>query len=333
MTKKNSILVVSCHLYDQVKSDITDALDSLLSQGCCFKISENPRIAHLLVIDVDADAGRKQLETSLPGQVKLLLSSNKESGKNIVCIQKPVNIQTTTKVLNKLFTMMYAQMVKVDTIDNNEKKTVTSITDSIFYSLLQAKKNRQLLHITSCAAEIFIDGINQTIKIDGTLEDLRKLLNAPFSELVIKDIHEVLPEKSNSLQVIALHSALWTAAIICSRGILLPELNIHEPVQLRAWPGFTRNDFKPEHLKLAAILAQRPISLADLEQQTKIPYEDIVNFFNAVYAVDLLEQNMMQKDVHSQSLQTKKTVIKSTLLNKIAARLGLNQRSYGTYHG
>ena len=104
---------------------------------------------------------------------------------------------------------------------------------------------------------------------------------------------------------------------------MLPGHNANDPVRLKAWPNFTRNDFKPAYLKLAAVLAQRPVALSDLEKLTQVPYEDIVNFYNAAFSVDLIEKDISPTQVATQAKPV--SVEKKSLFGKIADRLGFGQ--------
>jgi len=71
---------------------------------------------------------------------------------------------------------------------------------------------------------------------------------------------------------------------------------------------------------LAALLAQRPVALSDLENLTQVPYAEIVNFYNAAYSVDLIEKNFNNLD--TTVTERKVSAKKKSLLGKIADRLG-----------
>lgn len=349
MTANNSILVSPCNLSEQFNSELLATLSMLSEEGLLFKVkSANDKNAHLLVIDVDTESGRQQLSESMPGQVKLLISSTLESGKNVVGLIKPVNKDKLKNVLSKLFKTMQIQLSikseeknlkntadNLNKSDNNiDKEANHNITETVFYDFLMAKKNKTTFHITSNETEIFVDGENQSLKTLGTIDDVRRLISLPYNQLNVKTIDSgQFLDKTQNLQVITLHNVLWTAAIICSNGLLLPGHDENQAVKLRAWPSFTRNDFKAEHLKLAALLAQRPISLSELSKQTDITYIEIVNFYNAAVAVDLIDKNPQEYKQPVKKAVTNTNQKKSNLFNKIAARLGLSQHLNGTYSG
>ena len=91
---------------------------------------------------------------------------------------------------------------------------------------------------------------------------------------------------------------------------------------MRAWPNFTRNDFRAQHLKLAAVLARQATRLDQLSAMTQVPLYDIANFYNAAYAVDLIDTNIHQTP-QNQPQKTVTTQMKS-LFNRIAQRLSFN---------
>ena len=335
MSTNNAILISPCSLSEQLQTELNTALKLLLSDGHLFQIKEpNNRNAHLLVIDVDNEDGRKLFHESHGGQVKLLISSTTESGKNVVGLQKPVDIEKLKNVLSKLFEKMQAQLAKLNTSKTIEKDAADSIVDTLFHEVLMAKNNKQTLHISSGEFEVFVDGKNQSLKTQGTLDDIRQFIALPYRQIATNKIDEnEFQSKTQQLQVITLHNVLWTAAITCSNGRLLPGHDETQAVKLRAWPSFTRNDFKPEHLKLAALLAQRPISLSTLREKTDIPYPEIVNFYNAAFAVDLIDKTVEQQKETTQSIHSNIDKKKSNLFNKIASRLGFGQRISGSYNG
>ena len=349
MTANNSILISPCNLSEQFNAELQSTLAMLSAEGLLFKVkSENDTSAHLLVIDVDTETGRQQLSQSLPGQVKLLISSSLESGKNVVGLIKPVTQEKLKNVLTKLFKTMQIQLSiknekqnlkkssdKLNEADSNIGKVANNnINETVFYDFLMAKQNKDTLHVSSDELELYVDGENQSLKTKGTIDDVRRLISLPYNKINVKKIDAgQFQDKTQNLQVITLHNVLWTAAIICSNGMLLPGHDDNQAVKLRAWPSFTRNDFKAEHLKLAALLAQRPITLSDLSKQTDITYIEIVNFYNAAVAVDLIDKNPKEYKQPAKKAATNNNQKKSNLLNKIAARLGFSQHLNGTYSG
>ncbi len=250
--------------------------------------------AHLLVVDEDSAEGRTALEQRRSGQVILLFSSNSRSGKNLVALRKPIEIDTLRDLLRELFKKMQAQLLRGATapgsVPGQPGREADLSEQTLFQILLDAKENKKVIRI-GCGSypDIFIDGPNQSLATTATMDAIREVVRMPVSQLLIEDLGISGLGNSDGMTISTLYRMLWIAAIECSNGKLLPGHSTDIPVKLRAWPNFTRNDFKPEHLKLAAILARQAVSLQKLAEITQVAYEDIVNFYNATYAVDLVE--------------------------------------------
>ncbi len=59
-------------------------------------------LGHLVVVDVDSDAGRSALSRLKEDQLKLLLASERITGKNIVSLIKPVKFQLLKPLIIKM---------------------------------------------------------------------------------------------------------------------------------------------------------------------------------------------------------------------------------------
>lgn len=281
--------------------------------------------AHLLVVDEDGVEGRTALEQRRSGQVILLFSSNAKSGKNLVALQKPVEIDTLRDLLKGLFRKMQAQLLCGTTTPGFAPGQSVPEADwperTLFQILLDAKENKKVIRIRcDSRPDIFVDGLNQSLATTATMETIREVIRMPISQLLVEDLEtSSFAVHGNGMTISTLHNVLWVAAIECSRGRLLPGHSPDIPVKLRAWPNFTRNDFKLEHLRLAAVLSRRAVPLRKLAEITQVAYEDIVDFYNAAYAADLVETC---KTEQPEAAVSRKTVPQwQGLFGKIARRL------------
>lgn len=251
--------------------------------------------AHLLVVDEDSVEGRTALERRRSGQVVLLFSSNSRSGKNLVVLRKPIEIDALRDRLRELFKKMQAQLQRGTGTPSSAEDQSAQEADlpehTLLRILLDAKENKKAVRI-QCEPhpDIFVDGLNKSLATNAAMEAVREVVRTPVSQLLIEDLgRSGFALDTNGVNVSTLDNVLWMAAIECSRGRLLPGHSPNIPVKLRAWPNFTRNDFKLEHLRLAAVLARRAVSLRKLVEITRVAYEDIVDFYNAAYVTDLIE--------------------------------------------
>lgn len=283
------------------------------------------RQAHLLVVDEDSMEGRTALAQRRSGQVILLFSSNSRSGKNLVALRKPVEIDTLRDLLRELLKKMQAQLLRSAMAPNSATGQLGQEADlperTLFQILLNAKENKKVIRI-QCGSypDIFVDGLNQSLATTASIEAIREVIRTPASQLLIEDLEtSSFAVHGNGMTISTLYNVLWAAAIECSHGRLLPGHSPDIPVKLRAWPNFTRNDFKLEHLRLAAVLARRAVPLRILAETTQVAYADVVDFYNAAYAADLIETCKTEQSVAE---SPKKTVPQwQSLFGKIARRL------------
>ena len=301
------------------------AVKLLAQAGQTFLLEEQYRkSAHLLVLDGESDGGQAVLRSSRAGQVKLLLSSQPKTDKNIIAIQKPVDINTLKNLLSKLFVVMHAQLLKATHARPSADQAEGPSNGNMFDVLLEIKANRRRMVIkTEQLPSLHVDGENRSVATKGSMDDLMKFVQTAPDALKIKELSD--PTAFSSAQqpnISSLDTILWMAAIECSNGKLLPGHNTDRPVKLRAWPNFSRNNFRPDHLKLAAMLARNPLTLAELSQFSQIPYDDAVNFYNAAYSVDLIE--VQETREHAGHPEQKRDSKRLGLLTKIARRLALS---------
>lgn len=318
MTMDSTIYISSPGLTDHDQIALQTAIKLLFRDGQTFEsLDEDVHHAHLLVLDGDNAHGKSALAQSLKGQVKVVFSSTPKVGANVIAVKKPVRVALLTKLLSKLFTKMQIQILQRAKSRQNE---------TLFHVFLKAKENKQILRI-GCPhyPDLLIDGLNRSMATSTDFDEVRELFQVPIGQLHIEKLSSnEFSEHTHGLNITTLHNLLWMAGIECSGRNLLPGHSLNSPVKLRAWPNFTRNDFKPDFLKLAAILARQAVTLSKLSEMTNIPEQDVVSFYNAAYAVDLIERNVTEQKspVTQREIQPEKT----SLFAKIAQRLTFRKK-------
>lgn len=278
------------------------------------------REAHLLVFDLDSKYGQQILKVSRPGQVKLVFTEQPKHGPNLIALAKPPVPTALCDVLRRLFSKMSAQLVE----QHAAAAAPTSAgTQTLFSILLSAKDQGEYLRIQGSGCPVvYVDGVQRVIATAATAGTLRKLAAVPFEELRVQMLtREDYAGASQGLLLSPLYSLLWTAGVECSGGVLLPGHNAYQAVKLRAWPNFSRDNFVASHLKIAAALARQPLNLIKLAELTQLPFEAIVNFYNASYAVDLIDAG--DKIVAVEPEQRSVSDEARSLFSRIAQRLSL----------
>ncbi|MFC1749225.1 hypothetical protein ACFL2V_10510 [Pseudomonadota bacterium] len=299
------LIISSVGLNDSDEKTLLAAIKHTKSQGItCRYLGSDRTEGHLVVIDIDSDTGNSALKSLRPGQVKLAFTTdrNKISGKNIVTIAKPLKEQIVNalflRIANKLDGLLRQKQAPQSTPENNATENSSNSVaaerkkETLFHVLLDAKKKLQTISISiDNTPPLLINGVGNSTATEMNAEDLRNMLAMPSSNVKINDIEvSDIPTASNAVMTVAsLDASLWTAGIMWRPATLIGNVDLETPVRLKAWPNFTRNNFFSEHLKLSAALAVRPISLQKLHSMTEIPLEEITCFYNAAFAVGLIE--------------------------------------------
>ncbi|MBI1423870.1 MAG: hypothetical protein GC149_10430 [Gammaproteobacteria bacterium] len=305
---------------------VNTATKLLSYDGIAYQLFDGePAKAHLLILDEESAEGKQALKHSRPGQVKLVLSNKPASAKNTIGIPRPMDLGVLKSVLKKLYGMLQGQVAAQQAADatKQSKQGAPALTASLFNILLDAKTDKQILHIQSRQfPDIFIDGRNHCLATTASETEINQLVKlAPTDFTITRMNPDSFAVHSNNMSIQSLYNLLWLAGIKCSDGKLLAGHKLDAPFRLRAWPNFTRNTFIAEHLKLAAVLAKQTLNLQQLAEMTQVALGEVINFYNAAYAVDLIEFRQVADVVNAPAQP--RNLAKQGLLAKIAQRLNL----------
>jgi hypothetical protein len=87
-----------------------------------------------------------------------------------------------------------------------------------------------------------------------------------------------------------IESFLWATTLFSSKACLLGGISVDETkILLKQWPDFSILVHEIAHIRLAAIMVRRSLTLKSLADRTQIPIETVVNFFNACFINQLIE--------------------------------------------
>jgi len=332
----SSIHVSSAHLSEIEQKVFTVAINIISDEHGknYLAIKDNPK-SEILVLDHDTEEGKQLLSNASDNQVKIVFSSGAITGKNLISLTKPIRVLPLKNVLLKVCQQLYSYYSEHDKnpeknheashqapTENTHQEINASFSENIFLEFLKAKSDSSCLHMTSAGLpDIYVDGENKIFVIATNSDDIDKYFSNNFEEVCLKKIsHEEFNKNTVNMKISSLDSILWRCALTCSRGQLIPGHTVETPVKLVSWPNFSREGFKPEYFKLAAILAKQFISLASLSKQVEKPIEGIIDFYNAAFAVGIIELG----DKNSINKSTAKTNKKrKTILSKLAQRLGI----------
>jgi hypothetical protein len=305
---------------------VVNTATKLLSyDGIAYQVLDGePAKAHLLILDEESAEGRYALKHSRPGQVKLVVSTKPASAKNTIGMPRPVELGVLKSVLRKLYDKLQSQMSAQPVADKgNASHSAEALTGSLFNILLEAKAQKHILHVQNKdLPDLFVDGRNHCLATTASDAEINRLIKAPPQSFAITRMNpDSFAVHSNDISIQSLYNLLWLAGIKCSEGKLLAGHKLETPFRLRAWPNFTRNSFIAEHLKLAAVLARQTVNLTQLATLTEVALSEVINFYNAAFAVDLIEyrNDAQAMDAPAQP----RNLAKQGLLAKIAQRLNL----------
>ena len=320
-----TINVVPAGLSEQDRLIVTTAIKLLSIDGLNYKIYDNAiATAHLLILDEESNDSKAAMRRARAGQVKLIISSKPTMAKNSIGLQRPMELGNLKGLLKNLYEKLQSQLLNQQQRKQVDKPIViTELKATIFNILFETKTKKRILHLlTPGLPDIFVDGINRCLATTASEAQLDQLVRTPLDSITIDQLDPAsFAVHSNDMNIQSLHNLLWLAGIKCSAGKILPGHSLDKPVKLRAWPNFTRNTFAAQHLKFAAILARQAMSLRQLAETTQLPLQEVVNFYNAAFVVDLIEFKDAAAAV--QGLATRRDPEKPGLFAKIAKRLNI----------
>lgn len=279
---------------------------------------------HIAIVDLDSEAGKSYLRGGSSKQAKLIFSECSGSTAGIEHLQKPIRVHALKEALLDLAKRLDSA-VHGSPVQGTERKSQAAagpLPESLYYAVTKAVIEGELVCIKSpSGAVLHIHGPGRQIytSVDGNaLDEMAKLDKASFRVDVLTEA-EFIPGTIGK-PARNLNELIWRAAYFGGRGILMPQHSPHVPVKLVAWPKFTKGYVKPGYLKLAATMAKKPLTLAEAIQFTGISEAVANDFYNAVYALGLIETGH-----RSQVGTIKKATGYNGLFAKIAKHLTLKR--------
>lgn len=289
-------------------------------------LSPGDTSGNILVVDVDNEPGKQFYQQFNPSRAHtlLLLSSDALNDNRHLILRKPMRVQTLKDVLYDIH-LESAPKKKVEPEAKLESSPPSKNFDPqsvLFFLLLKAMEEKQVLQIFCHPySPLFVHAEQAIVATSSSREVLRKitrsLTDIKSTKLSAADF-EIL---AKGQVIMPLKNLLWSAALYGSQGQLIPLHSPDVPVRLKAWPNLSRLDFDPEHMKLASLMAAQAMSLKQLAERTKLPWETVVGFYNAAFIMGLVLINPNKSS--SQHTSAPAEPEKMGLFSKIAQRLKL----------
>ena len=281
----------------------------------------------MLVIDIETDAGKEHFSKTNETQLTLLFGAQNTSNANTIALSKPVRVSSLRDLLAKVCQRLQTPCSPPEPQPlRPNKKNFTPANQnpaSLFEVLYQAKLHKTLLKVqASNAATLYVNGRNGTVAISEKDKlALDEVLTNPVEAMRVSSLELNDMERCvNDAVVSALDACLWKVGVNCSGMEIIAGHSMDKPVKLKAWPSFTRHDFKPVFFRIAATLAKQAVSLNKLKEILQVPQEELVNFYNAAYAVGLIDTNPGAGDNVERS--PRPIARPKSVIGRLAERLG-----------
>jgi hypothetical protein len=290
-------------------------------------LEKNDTSGAIIIVDYDTEKGKSfyQRFNNAVGRTVLLLTTETLNEQRNFVLKKPVRVQTLKDVLSDIYAFLKPTKnpaVETTSAANITQPPATATSDHppLFFILFKASQEQQVIQIF-CSPNplLFIDGINRIVAYSLSQQSLRKMiLNSRCSLKITKLSPANFEVLAKGQLIMPLSHLLWIAGLYGSYGQLLPEHSAEIPVQLKAWPNFSRLEYEPAHMQLAALMTTRALTLKQIEQKTQFPWETIVSFYNAAYSTELVIVNPANLPI---ATAHKASSTKLSLFAKIANRL------------
>jgi hypothetical protein len=326
-------LAISCVQFsDTDYSVLKVAVNLLIKNKTSVKLLDKGDMkGDIIAVDIDAPEGKNfysQFDYANKCTLLLVSSDMVHDQRNLV-LRKPLRVQTLKDIIFEMISDMAPKLATARTVDETLREIeepreeprfapTVDMKKTLFYSLLHARNTRQTMQIyTPPHPALYIDPMQGIIATSASREVLRKITHgraAVVSKALTQADFDIL---ARGQQIIPLSHILWAAGLYGSAGQLLEGHSLETPVQLIAWPNFSRLEFEPEHMRLTPLMTLRPTSLKDIKEKTGFSWDVIINFYNAAWATNLISI----KPVTNKVVKAAKEPQKQSLFNKIAHRL------------
>ncbi|WP_020394216.1 hypothetical protein [Thiolinea disciformis] len=143
-------------------------------------------------------------------------------------------------------------------------------------------------------------------------------LQAGRVQMYIPDVTEIerLPAHLKNYSY-DLEALIWTLSLLSSNGRIPQSANLDQRMILTYWPNFTRLEFIPHAMRLAAAWQQRAGTAFEIAQGLNIPQRYIFAFYNATTMLDLLVAAQETTEVKESDTPKKNRGLFSRLLKRL----------------
>lgn len=188
-----------------------------------------------------------------------------------------------------------------------------------------AAASGRVVALSGLPGPLYIDtSTPQTAITQLRAEDLRAACQTDANELRHFTM-AAIPQSAADYPRIPMEAVLWSAALWTSRGRLPKQIDPYAPLELVAWPNFTRLPMPAHGLRIAALWAGRPAAAGAIAERLSISQADVFAFCSGALALGLLRQVSEEQSNDSaprpQAEQAPAPVVNRGLLSRLIGRL------------
>ena len=286
----------------------------------CTLLAANDPSGHLVIVDREAAEAEQWLTRLAPGQVKLVLGGVPVQGRNLAFLAKPFNVGALRDMLMRIVRPMREQLQAAPKRQDTDAGPSSVLLDA----LREARETGQALCVQRHGQPlVYVCGAARACAfVPGHDAESLLTLREPLAFHPLDDL--AYRQATQGLAVSALDALIWQCALQNESEGLPRGLEEDTPVRLKAWPNFTRQGFRNDFFRIAAVLARQPASCAELVKTTGLPRASVAGFLLACDAVGLLVAGLPAGADPDKvtPLRRKTPPARQGLLARLAERLG-----------
>ncbi len=186
----------------------------------------------------------------------------------------------------------------------------TETTHKVIDLLNQALKKEQDIKILFYSDE-YLCSSDRYLAILGKAKcylsqniNISHILNSTDKQIKVIPLNDSAPIRKRARKIgRPIDELLWQMAFKLSSGRLINGCRAEDIVHLAQWPNFTRVARTPNALKIAALLAARPIHLDIAARLLTVPVEEVYQFYSAAHMAGYTTQLSKQNGIAQAEIQ------------------------------
>lgn len=307
-----------------------------------WEYTDDPEAAMALLIDVDSEKGKLELEDCIrknKHQVLIAFSSNTQAlPGNVLVLPRPLRSAEVLPVLRQASErfLSFSQVQQVpnergffqtnqlnSSIRKADVADVSTKTRRVL-EVLYTNRNKILKITNKITCSVIFDMEHRRYySADLTREETDNLLISSVEGIRIEELnHEQYARAISNLEQQDLDILLWIVALGVSNGQLFSGLSPTGNYRLNRWPDLKKLGQNSLHLKLTALL-RRGGTIDYFADFLNTGPRDIIDFINACYALNYLD--IQEKSTIPKMVVEPKSsdANKRGLFSRIRSRLGI----------